>query len=247
MPEELRFSLQGTRKTDEGNNFRRAIMAGEIEKAWKVIVSDIIAFSAAGKVFEQMLDEFLKNSADAGANFIDFSVAVESNIVIIQINDDGKKEIPTDKLGRHDWKKALQAKSQKSPKNQLGGRNLGLAIAAHFLETQGQGELHLTNHPNGNGAIVILKSSNQNLGDLDVMPEGLNYARMMIHDLKKEGADPTLIEELENRYPLHRGERVSRSYSPQALPLTLSAIFSPPPSSALSLSPSPQPLAQPRH
>lgn len=253
MPEKLRFSLQGTRKTDEGNDFRRAIVAGEIEKAWKSTtskiseISDTIAFSAAGKVFDQLLDEFLKNSTDAEADFLDFSVAVENNIITIQINDDGKKEIPTDKLGRYDWRKALLEKSQKSPKNQLGGRNLGLAIAAHFLETQGQGELHLTKNPNGNGAAVILKSSNKNLGDLDVMPEGLNYARMMINVLKKEGANPTLIEELENRYPLRRGERVSRSYSPQPLPLTLSAIFSRPPSFEPLSSPPPQPLAQLQH
>lgn len=204
MPEELRFSLQGTRKTDEGNDFRRAMLFDRIQTQWKSGVSNVVAFSAAGKVFEQLLDEFLKNSTDAEADFLDFSVAVENNIITIQISDDGKKEIPRDKLGRYDWKKALQNKSQKSPENQLGGKNLGLAIAAHFLETQGQGALHLMQNPAKNhGATVILTSSNKNLGDLYIMPENFNYVHRMINDLEGMGTNPEEIDRLRIQHQSH--------------------------------------------
>ncbi|PIZ04222.1 MAG: hypothetical protein COY58_05100 [Gammaproteobacteria bacterium CG_4_10_14_0_8_um_filter_38_16] len=178
---------------------------------------------AAGIVFDQMLNEFLMNAFDAKASNLTVTIEedVENNTLSIAMIDDGNIVIPESKLGQYCWYSAIQKDSEKKDeKQQLGGKHLALAICAHFLEMMGEGKVVLEQKYDekkvSNGAIVRLFSSTTLLDDMDVSPENLNYARMMINDARRLGhITQEQFEALKNKYSLKPGEREARDlFSP---------------------------------
>lgn len=182
----------------------RAKIHDGIQKNFKNTTSNIIQLSAAGKAFYQMLDEFLKNSIDAGATEIAFNYSNNDGQIAIHIVDNGTMEISPKKLGYYNWRQALLSNSAKNDSSQMGGANLGLAIIAYWLEKNGQGALSLNKKSaDEKGAVVTLTSLCATRGDIDVMPEGLNLKHEMIYDFITQSSTVSKeeIEAVKTRHP----------------------------------------------
>lgn len=188
----------------------RAIWATNIQKYLKEEGETLK--TAAGKVADQMLDEFLKNTIDANGTEITISIEKTEQAVRITLTDNGTIALGSGAQTQYSWREALKNNSQK--KDKLGGAGLGLAISAHFLETQGEGKLSLLPNVDNSkpGARVILESNLKDIGDIDVRPENLNYAHMMVREYEKqENADRDLAEQLLTKFPLKQGETATRA------------------------------------
>ena len=163
-------------------------------------IQPFFLLSAAFKVLDECTQEFVKNSLDAVATQMQFNfLSKENNQIEINIIDNGIKKIPNKKLGQYDWRQALFEDSTKknSEEEQLGGRNLGLAIITHFLEKKGDGYLSLHQNVGGNGATVALTSSSDDCSEMHVMVDGENYIHQMTYDLLSESAQRFSEEEIE--------------------------------------------------
>lgn len=149
-------------------------------------LEDVYAQSAAGRVFTSQLNEFLKNIIDAGGDRAEFSFEINTQgDVEIRIKDNGTKPLSTEKQGTYDWRETLFSKSEKrdvSRSEVLGGRNLGVAAGAFFLDAKAKnGRLSLLQNTDGNGVTVVITSSQENCSHLVVQEQGENIRSTMIH------------------------------------------------------------------
>lgn len=154
----------------------------------------VIIESAAGMVFSAQLQEFLKNSIDAGADSAEFLFGrnQEGNVEI-RIKDNGTTKIPTEKLGTYNWRDVLFTESSKKNLStdikQLGGKQLGIAIGAFFLDTRAHdGSISLLQNTDTQGATVLITSSPLNCKHLTVQDEMENMMFKMIQYAEKEGS-----------------------------------------------------------
>lgn len=179
----------------EARDFQLELIYNKIRS--QLVPANIVTNSAVGQLFDRQLHEFVKNSVDAKATQMTFTLSVTEGSAHITIADNGTTTIPEGKLGKYNWRATVLEKSDKAESGQLGGCNLGLATAANFLETMSEGELQLTQGPEG-GAVITLTSSIKPC-DIDRFSFA-NYVLEIIHDLVKAGCEGPKLVALKEKY-----------------------------------------------
>lgn len=157
-------------------------------------------------VFRDSLYEFLKNSVDAKATYVHLAIRFNQDKTqcVFVIKDNGALKIPQEKIGKYDIKQALFTLSNKKAAHSpcLGGHQIGLAMAAHFVEKYGNGWLTLS--PCGKiGAVISIYSSTDASPRQRMQHTGENYAHTIIADITKK-----LLSEIDPDTPNY-DERVS--------------------------------------
>lgn len=207
------FCIQSFFRASQDKSVARAKLHHSIMNSFNEIPNSI-KLSTAGRVFSDSLDEFLKNAIDSNAKTLSISFDQHDDFSEIKIIDDGDgikfDETRTPEFfASYDWQMALTLDSQKG-KSALGGKNLGLALAAHLLDVHGKGLLKLEKNENKGSTLTLLSTKEKCVID-DCFPENVNCVHEMIFDMiKNPKIDPVLIEfiKAKNNYPENYQKRV---------------------------------------
>ena len=155
--------------------------------------------TAAYILLMDWLFEFYKNMVVAGASefTVVFSVSVDGSSLYIQINDNGLSPIQKNQLGSYNLYQAILTAAGKiesmrrTQKNlaSLSGKNMGLAIATHFLRTYGKGDLELYQRCDRPGLVlgtIVQCSSSMDPSERDhVLIPGENTAHTIVQFMRE--------------------------------------------------------------